>query len=113
MARYFKVAPGSYGEGDVFIGIKLDRRCVSWPSRTSHRRSKPIGGCRCCVARSTSIGMIALVVMSERASKSAKKSEGAAELQLIYDTYLDNTRWVNNWDLVDVSCRAIVGELPA
>lgn len=27
----------------------------------------------------------------------------------IYDLYLQNTQWVNNWDLVDTSCRDIVG----
>jgi 3-methyladenine DNA glycosylase AlkD len=109
LARYFKVAPGSYGEGDVFIGIKLtDLRQLAKTYVTSAFEvdqwlpmlRSPIHEHR----------QIALLVMSERASKSAKKPEGAAELQLIYDTYLDNTRWVNNWDLVDVSCRAIVGE---
>ena len=30
-------------------------------------------------------------------------------MELIYDTYLGNTRYVNNWDLVDVSCGPIVG----
>jgi 3-methyladenine DNA glycosylase AlkD len=53
--------------------------------------------------------LIALVVMTERAKKSAGKSNGEGELQVIYDTYLGNTRHVNNWDLVDVSCGAIVG----
>lgn len=27
----------------------------------------------------------------------------------IYERYLKNTKWINNWDLVDVSCRDIVG----
>ena len=29
--------------------------------------------------------------------------------RLIYETYLGNTSYVNNWDLVDVSCGPIVG----
>jgi 3-methyladenine DNA glycosylase AlkD len=108
LARYFKVAPGSYGEGDIFLGLKLgELRELAKPYVTSAFQSdqwlpmlhSPIHEHR----------MIALLVMSERAPKSAKKSADAAELQLIYDTYLDNTRWVNNWDLVDVSCRPIVG----
>jgi 3-methyladenine DNA glycosylase AlkD len=53
--------------------------------------------------------LIALVVMSERAKKSAKKPNTDGELRLIYDTYLCNTSYVNNWDLVDVSCGPIVG----
>lgn len=33
-----------------------------------------------------------------------------AEVQAqIYDLYLKNTKWINNWDLVDTSCRDIVG----
>ncbi len=108
LARYFKVAPGSYGEGDIFLGLKLgELREFAKPYVTSAFEPdqwilmlhSPIHEHR----------MIALLVMSERATKSAKKSADAAELQLIYDTYLDNTRWVNNWDLVDVSCRPIVG----
>jgi 3-methyladenine DNA glycosylase AlkD len=52
--------------------------------------------------------LITLVVMSERAKKIARRGDGN-ELGLIYDTYLDNTNHVNNWDLVDVSCGPIVG----
>ena len=108
LARYFKVAPGSYGEGDIFLGLKLgELREFAKPYVTSAFEPdqwlpmlhSPIHEHR----------MIALLVMSERATKSAKKAADAAEMQLIYDTYLDNTRWVNNWDLVDVSCRPIVG----
>ena len=46
--------------------------------------------------------------MSERARKSVKRPDDG-ELQLIYETYLGNTSYVNNWDLVDVSCGPIVG----
>src|SRR4029453_5680808 len=53
--------------------------------------------------------LIALVVMTERAKKSVNKPANEAELQMIYDTYLGNTNYVNNWDLVDVSCGPIVG----
>jgi len=108
LTRYFKVAPGSYGEGDVFLGLKLsDLRQLAKPYVASAFEAdqwlamlrSPIHEHR----------QIALLVMSERASKSATRPEGATELELIYHTYLDNTRWVNNWDLVDVSCRPIVG----
>ena len=108
LARYFKVAPGSYGEGDIFLGLKLgDLRRLAKPYVASAFEPdqwlpmlrSPIHEHR----------LIALVVMSERAKESAQKPNRESELQVIYDTYLDNTRYVNNWDLVDVSCGPIVG----
>jgi 3-methyladenine DNA glycosylase AlkD len=107
LARYFKVAPGSYGEGDVFLGLKLsDLRRLAKPYAAAafepdqwlSMLHSPIHEHR----------LVALVVMSDRAMKSAKKSTNG-ELKLIYDTYLGNTSYVNNWDLVDVSCGPIVG----
>ena len=50
-----------------------------------------------------------LVVMSERARRNAGRRGDPAELELVYRTYLDNTAYVNNWDLVDISCKPIVG----
>jgi 3-methyladenine DNA glycosylase AlkD len=108
VARYFKVAPGSYGEGDIFLGLKLGQlrqlakpyvALTFAPEQWLPMLRSPIHEHR----------HIALIVMSERAKKSAKKPAGAGELQLIYETYLGNTSYVNNWDLVDVSCGPIVG----
>ena len=108
LARYFKVSPGSYGEGDIFLGLKLgDLRqlakpyaaFVFEPDQWLPMLRSPIHEHR----------LIALVVMAERAKKSVKKPANEAELQVIYDTYLGNTSHVNNWDLVDVSCGRIVG----
>jgi 3-methyladenine DNA glycosylase AlkD len=53
--------------------------------------------------------MVSLVVMSERARRNAGRRGDPAELELVYRTYLDNTAYVNNWDLVDVSAKPIVG----
>jgi 3-methyladenine DNA glycosylase AlkD len=107
LAGYFKVAPGSYGEGDIFLGIKLSElRQMAKPYATSTFQPdqwlpllhSPIHEHR----------LITLVIMSERAKKIARRGSDA-ELRLIYDTYLGNTKYVNNWDLVDVSCGPIVG----
>jgi 3-methyladenine DNA glycosylase AlkD len=106
LARYFKVAPGSYGEGDVFLGLKLsDLRQLARPYAASV--FEPADWLSMLHSPIHEHRLIALVVMSERAKEAARKSNG--ELQAIYDTYLDNTNYVNNWDLVDVSCGPIVG----
>ena len=53
--------------------------------------------------------MLALVVMAERARRNAGPRGDPAEHELVYRTYLANTAYVNNWDLVDISCKPIVG----
>ena len=108
LARYFKVGPGSYGEGDIFLGLKLGQLRVLakpyvgspfTPDEWLPMLRSPIHEHR----------HIALIVMSERAKKIIKRPVDPRELELIYDTYLANTARVNNWDLVDVSCGPIVG----
>lgn len=106
LARYFKVAPGSYGEGDVFLGIKLsDLRRLAKPYAASV--FEPADWLPMLLSPIHEHRLIALVVMSQRAKNAVKKTNG--ELEVIYRTYLDNTKYVNNWDLVDVSCGPIVG----
>jgi 3-methyladenine DNA glycosylase AlkD len=108
LARYFQVRPGGYGEGDVFLGLKLSRlRALAAPYAAEPFAPKnwlpllhsPVHEHR----------MVSLVVMSERARRNAGRRGDPAELELVYRTYLDNTEYVNNWDLVDVSAKPVVG----
>lgn len=108
LARYFQVRPGGYGEGDVFVGVKLSAlrglaapylREAFIPDRWLRLLRSPVHEHR----------LIALVVMNERARRNAGPRGSADELELVYRCYRQNTAYVNNWDLVDVSCRAIVG----
>jgi 3-methyladenine DNA glycosylase AlkD len=108
LGRYFQVKPGGYGEGDVFLGLKLSElRVLAAPYAAEPFISdhwlpllhSPVHEHR----------MLALVVMSERARRNAGRRGDPAELELVYRTYLDNTEYVNNWDLVDVSAKPVVG----
>jgi 3-methyladenine DNA glycosylase AlkD len=101
--RYFQAQPGGYGDGDVFLGVKLSRlRDLAKPYRTLPFVAEdwlpllksPIHEHR----------LAALVVMAERA-----KCGAPGEREMIYQTYLDHTAYLNNWDLVDVSCAWVVG----
>jgi 3-methyladenine DNA glycosylase AlkD len=103
LARYFQVKPGGYGEGDTFLGLKLSAlRQLARPYLS--RRFVPQEWLELLCSSTHEHRMAALVVMSERATRGAE-----AERREIYRTYLANTAWINNWDLVDVSCGAIVG----
>ena len=104
LARFFKTGPGGYGEGDTFVGIQLSRLrtllqpvpadALTYPEQWRPLLTSPIHEHR----------LATLVIMGERARRGP-----AAELDEIYRTYLANTAYVNNWDLVDVSAAQIVG----
>ena len=101
--RFFKTRPGEYGEGDVFAGITVpDVRRVAkryWPvlelpdvERLLHSKVHEER-------------LAALVVLVHKFNKG-----NDATRRQIFDLYVSNTRYVNNWDLVDSSADRIVGE---
>ena len=108
LARYFQVRPGGYGEGDTFLGLKLSelRTLVAPYAAKPFEPDHWIPLLRSPVHEHR---LASLVVMSERARRNAGRRGDPKELELVYRTYLDNTAYVNNWDLVDVSCKPIVG----
>ena len=98
---YFKTGPGEYAEGDRFLGIrvpvirKLVKELHDTPLRTVIALLKsPIHEER----------LLALLIL-------VRKFENGAEpdKERIYDLYMSNTGYVNNWDLVDLSAPNIVG----
>jgi 3-methyladenine DNA glycosylase AlkD len=101
LQRFFKTGPGEYGEGDVFIGIrvpeirKLAKECRRLsPSETVKLLQSSIHEAR----------VLALLILVH-----AYANEENSLQEKIYTLYLQNTRFVNNWDLVDISAEHIVG----
>lgn len=102
LARFFKTGKGQYGEGDKFLGIVVpDIRKVAkeFYQSTSlddykHLIQSPFHEVRLCA-------LIMLVYQFEKANGEKRKA--------IYDLYLANTKYINNWDLVDLSAPNIVG----
>jgi 3-methyladenine DNA glycosylase AlkD len=99
--RFFKTWKGQYGEGDVFLGIRVpDLRKLA-------RSFKGISQDVCAGLLASPYHeerMVALIVLVDQFQKAGPKDQ-----ESIYHLYMDNTRYVNNWDLVDVSAPAIVG----
>ncbi|MBU0985807.1 MAG: DNA alkylation repair protein [Proteobacteria bacterium] len=101
LQRFFKTGPGEYGEGDVFWGItvpelrKLAKVHQDIPEETLTRLLRsPVHEKR----------MLALLILIRKFENSGKP-----EQKSIYALYLENIRFVNNWDLVDGSSGRIVG----
>jgi len=101
LQRFFKTGPGEYGEGDRFRGIRVPalRRLVRAHAATP--LADILSLLRSPYHEDRLLALLMLVRQYERADPSAQ--------QLIYDMYLDNTRYINNWDLVDLSAGAIIG----
>jgi 3-methyladenine DNA glycosylase AlkD len=101
LQRFFKTGPGGYGEGDRFIGVRVPamRQICRTSARASLATIRTL--LRSPVHEERSLALMLLVQLFARA--------GEDDRRVIYDTYLANTRYINNWDLVDLSAGPIVG----
>jgi len=101
LARFFKTGPGDYAEGDKFLGITVPqtrgvlREFMALPfADTLTLLQSPWHEER----------LLALLLLVARMRKADD-----TEQTRIYEAYISNTRYINNWDLVDLSARDIVG----
>jgi 3-methyladenine DNA glycosylase AlkD len=99
--RFFKTGPGEYGEGDVFLGIKvpvlrmLAKEFADLPLQEAGTLLN--SG----IHEERLLALLILVRMFDRGDDFIR--------QAIYNLYLKNMSFVNNWDLVDLSAPCIVG----
>jgi len=99
LSGFFKTGKGQYGEGDVFLGIKVpvQREIVKKFKDAELKEIQELLNDEFHECRLT--GLLILV-------NKYKNSENKRE---IFDFYLKNTKRINNWDLVDLSAPNIVG----
>lgn len=104
LSRFFKTAPGQYGFGDKFLGIKVPtvREVVKnqWQNTTFEDLEE-------CVTSEYHEMRLAALLTLVQIFKHAKK-DAKMQKQCI-DFYLAHTQYINNWDLVDLSCYELLG----
>jgi len=101
LQRFFKTGPGEYGEGDVFIGIKVP------PLRklAAEFEGEPLQAIRTLLkSKIHEERVLALMILARRFAR--ENEQGRRQ---IYNLYLAHVRFINNWDLVDGSAPYIVG----
>jgi len=101
LQRYFKTGKGEYGEGDIFLGLRVP------VIRKTARKYKTISleiAVKFLHSPFHEERLFALLVMIEM----LKKANGI-DKEKIYNLYLNNTEYINNWDLVDLSAGKIIG----
>jgi len=102
LSKFFKTGKGEYGEGDVFIGVKVPaQRSVALQSLALPKEEitllldDPVHECRL-------TGALILVAQYHRGDEKTRER--------LCRFYLSRLRGINNWDLVDLSAPKILGE---
>lgn len=101
--KFFKTGKGEYGEGDLFLGVKVpDQRAVAkeYYSKISLDELSGLLSSKYHEHRLTALFI--LILKFEKTKDKAVKDE-------IVEFYLNHLQYVNNWDLVDSSCYKILG----
>ena len=99
--RYFKTGPGEYGEGDIFLGIpvpELRKLAKTYRHLTLKDTTKLL---QSPIHEERLLALLILIHIFPAGDESIKRE--------IFDLYLNNTRYINNWDLVDTSAQYIAG----
>ena len=122
LARFFKTGPGQYGEGDKFLGIKVPvtREVVHscWREVSFEELEE------CIASEYHELRLAALLALVEIFRHANKRSFVAGAPQddkgdnchserqrrICIEFYLSHIRFINNWDLVDLSCYPLLGE---
>lgn len=102
LQRFFKTGPGAYGEGDLFLGIPVPRLRKVSKECDAMAMGEVEALLKSSVHEERLLALLILIRKYDREDESGKKS--------IYTLYLKSTRWINNWDLVDLSAPNIVGD---
>ena len=101
LQRFFKTAPGEYGEGDRFLGLTVPAvRAVA-----ARYQSLPLRDVEALLQSPWhEERLLALVILVRQYERETPAGRGA-----IYRLYRRNIDRINNWDLVDCSAGRIVG----
>ncbi len=134
-SRFFKTGKGQYGEGDVFLGITVpDQRSVTQGFLVDLRAEDLVSffkknkieiekllkrkehECRLTAL----LMLVGILRLSARGLRGSRSQQNARNLRAVhtqhkdlsksvFDFYIKNIKYVNNWDLVDCSTPDIVG----
>jgi len=100
--RFFKTGKGDYAEGDIFLGIRTPmlRKLAAQYQDLSLNDAEQL--LQSPIHEHRSLALMLWVTQFPKANK--------AQQQRLFERYLQNTKFINNWDLVDISAPTLVGQ---
>ena len=101
LQRFFKTGKGQYGEGDKFIGVVVPdiRKVVKKYQDLALTEVLSLLHSKIHEER-----LCALLILVNQYEKGDSKKQ-----KQIFDLYLKNYKYINNWDLVDLTAPRVVG----
>lgn len=101
LQRFFKTGPGEYAEGDIFLGITVPKLRVLSKQYQSLAFNETLQLLKSRIHEERLLSLLILILKYRKVDLSGKRK--------IYKAYLDYSKFINNWDLVDVTAKHIVG----
>jgi len=102
LAGFFKTGKGEYGEGDIFLGIIVPEQlkiAKKYFDLNLNGLNKLI------FSKIHEYRLVSLLILINKYNKVDNK-----EKKKIFSFYLKNIKYINNWDLVDLSAPNIIGD---
>lgn len=109
--RFFKTDKGDYGERDTFVGIRTPEiRKISKNYQEDLTLADLDYFLQNNIHEYRLFALISLAYLYEKTKEIENVVEQEQRKEEIFNYYLKNRHWINNWDLVDISAPKIVGE---
>lgn len=101
--RFFKTDEGEYGHGDLFLGVRMPivrtiaKENISLKLNDVKKLIK---------SKYHEERLLGLIILTNKYGKSRCENEK----EDLYQIYISHFKFINNWDLVDVTCPHIIGK---
>lgn len=102
LQRFFKTGPAEYAEGDIFAGLTVPQVRIVSKEAGILGLSDLQTLLRSPIHEERLLALFLLIRDFQKGSETEKKR--------IFRLYLENSKYVNNWDLVDSSADKIIGD---
>lgn len=106
LTRFFKTGKGEYGEGDKFLGITVpvSRRIANEYKNISFQDILKL-----LKNKYHEVRLVAILILVQK-YKILNREQNLKGKKELVEFYLNNTKSINNWDLVDLSAHYILGD---
>ncbi|MEI7689133.1 MAG: DNA alkylation repair protein [Candidatus Nomurabacteria bacterium] len=108
LSHFFKTGKGQYGEGDIFLGITVPvsrQIALKYTNLSLNEVSKLLEN------KYHEVRLVALLILVQKYKLLKKQSlNNDKSKKEIVNFYLKHTKYINNWDLVDLSAGYILGD---